>query len=105
MLVENPSPPASCLEQADALMLTATQAPPKSAVKPSGQVWAYYSLESGAIYPEMDDPGFMRQFEVARPGALSQRPILREDWGSVVASSVENARDVRACACAQFRPG
>ena len=57
-------PPRQCVEQLDMLLVPMGVKPPAAAVKPPWQKWAYFSMESGAIYPEMDSDEHMARFDL-----------------------------------------
>ena len=56
--------PDQCVEMADLVLLSQGVVPPPTYVKPGYQLWGYYSLESSAIYPEMDDPAYMSKYDI-----------------------------------------
>lgn len=58
------TPPQGCLDMADLLLVTANGTPPPQATKPPHQAWGYFSLESASLYPEMDSPSYMSQFDM-----------------------------------------
>ena len=63
--------PETCVGAPDLVLMTAAMRPPPGAVKTPWQLWGYYSLESPAIYSEMDSAAHMALFDLELSTRLS----------------------------------
>jgi len=63
--------PEGCVGAPDLVLMTAAMRPPPGAVKTPWQLWGYFSLESPAIYPEMDSAAHMALFDLELSTRLS----------------------------------
>lgn len=71
--------------------------------KPAGQIWVAWSMESAAMYPALDDPGFLRAFDLTMTYRLdSDVPVPYFEPGLLAGLAVPPAPKVEPAPAVLF---